>query len=214
MFAFLTLVPDRRRWASPQSRRGRRGRRRRGPAGTPRLRSPGHDQGRGVLEEAGRATTARSPRAGRSWPALTSPGTTRRARSTTRGDAEESARRAIALGGGSGVQVILGRALLSQHRFPEALAVAERAARGDGLANALLCDVLIELGRLDRARAAFAAYPGTDPLDRIALEARMLEAQGDSEALIGRLRELCDLADRMPQLPAELAAWYHVHIST
>ena len=65
--------------------------------------------------------------------------------------AEESARRAMALGGGAGVQVILGRALLSQHRFPEALAVAERAARGDGLANALLCDVLIELGRLDRA---------------------------------------------------------------
>ena len=40
----------------------------------------------------------------------------------------------------------------------------------------------------------------------------MLEAQGDSEALIGRLRELCDLADRMPQLPAELAAWYHVRL--
>jgi tetratricopeptide (TPR) repeat protein len=126
--------------------------------------------------------------------------------------AEESARRAIALGGGAGVQVILGRALLSQHRFPEAFAVAEKAARGDGLANALLCDVLIELGRLDRARAAFSAYPGTDPLDRIALEARMLEAQGDSEALIGRLRELCGLADRMPQLPAELAAWYHVRL--
>lgn len=126
--------------------------------------------------------------------------------------AEESARRAAALGAGSGVRIILGRALLSQHRFPEALEVAERAARADRLANALLCDVLIELGRLDRARAAFAAYPGTDPLDRIALEARMLEAQGDTDALIGRLRELCDLADRMPQLPAGLAAWYHVRL--
>jgi tetratricopeptide (TPR) repeat protein len=40
----------------------------------------------------------------------------------------------------------------------------------------------------------------------------MLEAQGDSEALIDRLRELSDLADRMPQLPAELAAWYHVRL--
>jgi tetratricopeptide (TPR) repeat protein len=68
------------------------------------------------------------------------------------------------------------------------------------------------LGRLDEARVAFSKFPETDPLDRIALEARMLEAQRDSEALIDRLRELSDLADRMPQLPAELAAWYHVRL--
>jgi tetratricopeptide (TPR) repeat protein len=126
--------------------------------------------------------------------------------------AEEAARHALSLRAGSGTLVILGRALLAQHRFPEALEVAERAARVDRSANALLSDVLVELGHLDRARIAFSDYPGTDPLDRIALEARMLEAQGDSDALIDRLRELRDLADRMPQLPAELAAWYHVRL--
>jgi tetratricopeptide (TPR) repeat protein len=126
--------------------------------------------------------------------------------------AEQAARRALGQVAASGTSVILGRALLSQHRFPEALKVAERAARVDPSANALLCDVLIELGRLDEARIAFSKFPGTDPLDRIALEARMLEAQGDSDALIDRLRELTGLADRMPQLPAELAAWYHVRL--
>ncbi|MFO0890358.1 MAG: tetratricopeptide repeat protein [Isosphaeraceae bacterium] len=126
--------------------------------------------------------------------------------------AEDAARRALRLHANPGVLIILGRSLLAQHRFPEALEVAERAARADRMANALLCDVLIEFGQLDRARVAFSTYPGTDPLDRIALEARMLEAQGDVEALIDRQRELRDLADRMPQLPAELAAWYHVRL--
>ena len=160
----------------------------------------------------GPSATARSPQG---WSELARAYLARHHQTGSLDDARRRrgpARRAIALGAGSGVQVILGRALLSQHRFPEALEVAERAARGDRIANALLCDVLIELGHLDRARAAFSAYPGTDPLDRIALEARMLEAQGDSDALIGRLRELSDLADRMPQLPAGLAAWYHVRL--
>jgi tetratricopeptide (TPR) repeat protein len=126
--------------------------------------------------------------------------------------AESAARRSSELHREPGALIILGRSLLSQHRFPEALSVAERAVRSDTSANALLCDVLIELGQLDRARLAFSNCPKTDPLDRIALEARVLEAQGDSEALIDRLRELCNLADQMPHLPPGLAAWYHVRL--
>jgi tetratricopeptide (TPR) repeat protein len=126
--------------------------------------------------------------------------------------AESAARRSSELHPEPGTLIILGRSLLSQHRFPEALSVAERAVQNDPAANALLCDVLIELGQLDRARLAFSNCPKTDPLDRIALEARMLEAQGDSEALIDRLRELCNLADQMPQLPPGLASWYHVRL--
>src|SRR5262249_52683722 len=34
----------------------------------------------------------------------------------------------------------------------------------------------------------------------------------DSEALFDRLRELCNLADQMPQLPPGLASWYHVRL--
>src|SRR5262249_2336146 len=66
--------------------------------------------------------------------------------------AESAARRSSDLHADPGTLVILGRSLLPQHRFPEALAVAKRAVRGNPTANALLCDVLIEIGQLERAR--------------------------------------------------------------
>src|SRR5262245_42389935 len=59
--------------------------------------------------------------------------------------AECAARRSMGIHADPRTSIILGRALLAQHRFPEAREVAERAVRGDRAANALLCDVLIEL---------------------------------------------------------------------
>src|SRR5262245_806441 len=87
--------------------------------------------------------------------------------------AEKAARRATELHASSGSLIVLGRALLSQHRFPEALKVAEQAARKDNSASGLLVDVLIELGHLDRARAISTGLSIADPLDRLALEARL-----------------------------------------
>jgi Flp pilus assembly protein TadD len=127
-------------------------------------------------------------------------------------EAEKAARRAIELHPDPGTMIVLGRALLSQHRFPEALEVAERAARADRAASGLLVDVLIELGELVRAQAIGKGLSISDPLDRLALEARLLEAQGDDEELLSRLRGLRNHARRMPQIPAGLAAWYHVRL--
>lgn len=128
-------------------------------------------------------------------------------------EAEKAARKALTLGPNPSIMIVLGRALLSQHRFPDALEVAEKAAQLDPNANRLLCDVQIELGEMEKARVAASRIPiDTDPLDRVALEARLLEAESNDEVLIARLTELRDMADALPQLPHELASWYRVRL--
>ncbi len=128
-------------------------------------------------------------------------------------EAERAATRALERVIDSGTLVVLGRALLAQHRFGEALVVVEEAAEVDPAAIGLRVDCLLELGELDRAIEAAHGFPAdAEPLTRLTLEARLLEAQGDDEALLDRLRRLCELAAQMPQLPAELASWYHVRL--
>jgi Flp pilus assembly protein TadD len=183
----------------------------------PRMERPPHDPARSSKTVAfWRRRVERDPSGARAWTELAAAHLARHHESGSLAEAVEAekvARKAVELRAGAAAMTILGRALLSQHRFPEALAVAEKAVRVDPSANKLLCDVLVERGEMDKARVAFTRVPAdTDPLDRLALEARMYEAEGRDDALLATLRELRDLADALPQLPHELAAWYHVRL--
>jgi tetratricopeptide (TPR) repeat protein len=127
--------------------------------------------------------------------------------------AERAARRSLDLQsrGNVGALTRLARSLLGQHRFPEALEVAERAATIDPAALLLVADVELELGRDEDARSSFAKS-GVDPeqLNAIILGARFAEADGDLDLAIRRLSDAARQADEMSDLPAETAAWFHV----
>ena len=103
----------------------------------------------------------------------------------------------------------LGRALMAQHRFAEALEVARFAATLDPEASRLVADVQIERGDYDGARKALAASPPTaDDPNYQALRARLEEVEGNVELALRLLREARSLADARPDIPAETVAWY------
>ena len=89
--------------------------------------------------------------------------------------AERAARRSLELQDRGNVVALtrLVRSLLGQHRFPEALEAAGRAAALDPKAWLLVADVELELGRGDKARSAFAQAP-VDPEDLSAIVLRPL----------------------------------------
>ena len=105
----------------------------------------------------------------------------------------------------------LVRSLLGQHRFPEALEAAGRAAALDPKAWLLVADVELELGRGDKARSAFAQAPvDAEDLSAIVLRARFADADGDPDRALHLLREAARQADELSDLPSEAAAWFHV----
>lgn len=109
--------------------------------------------------------------------------------------------------------ILLTRALLTQHRFPEALAVADRAVVLDLDAHRLRTDILLEMGRVAEAQKALAYIPyKSDDLNRRALSARIAEATGHPAAALKLMQEAARIADTQPQLPAEAAAWYHTMV--
>jgi thioredoxin-like negative regulator of GroEL len=126
--------------------------------------------------------------------------------------AEEAARRSLQIQGrkNAAAWTRLGRSLLTQHRFPEALEAAERAAALDTSANRLVADIQIELGDLDRAERALAADPsrGHD-LNSLALGARLDQARGRQTAALRKLQEACAIVANRPDMPAEAVAWTH-----
>ena len=107
----------------------------------------------------------------------------------------------------------LARALLGQHRFPEALAVADRALALDPDAERLRADILLELGEYEPARKALAAIPDEpDDLNLMALRSRFAELDGDNDRAIALLRDAGLLADKLPDMPVESVAWYHTMV--
>jgi tetratricopeptide (TPR) repeat protein len=129
--------------------------------------------------------------------------------------AERAARRSLELQNRGNVVALtrLVRSLLGQHRFPEALEAAGRAAALDPKAWLLVADVELELGRGDKARSAFAQAP-VDPedLSAIVLRARFADADGDPDRALHLLREAARRADELSDLPSEAAAWFHVMV--
>jgi tetratricopeptide (TPR) repeat protein len=107
----------------------------------------------------------------------------------------------------------LARSLLGQHRFPEALEVARRAAELDLAASLLVADIELELGHDQEARAAFAKA-GVDPnhVSALIMRARFAQADGDLDGALRLLRQAARQADELTDLPAEVVAWFHVMV--
>ena len=78
--------------------------------------------------------------------------------------AERAARASLAIRSKLNVAALnkLATALLTQHRFPEALEVANQAAALDPEAQRLRADILLELGDYQAAHKALAQVPGRD----------------------------------------------------
>jgi tetratricopeptide (TPR) repeat protein len=126
--------------------------------------------------------------------------------------AERAARASLAIRTSSNGAALnkLATALLTQHRFPEALDVANRAAARDPEAQRLRADILLELGDYQAARTALKQIPPREEdLNLLALRARFAELEGKTAQSIDLLREAGRIADTLPDMPAEAVAWYH-----
>ena len=129
--------------------------------------------------------------------------------------AEAAARRSLELLKRSNVPALsrLARALLTQHRFPEALAEAERGAAIAPEFFRLVADIDFELGDYDAARAAVAQIPAVkDDLNAKMLQARLEEIDGHPESALRLMETARDLADDAYDMPHEAVAWYHTMV--
>ncbi len=146
--------------------------------------------------------------------------------------AEQAARASLKLRtrGNSAAYFQLSRALLTQHRFAEALRVARRAAVLDPIGLRECADIEIEMGDYaaaerdinasrklvaKRARAVAAIHgdarpvkPDDDPAF-LALVARLNEVRGDSVGQLELLGRAVKLADANPDLPVQSVSWFH-----
>ena len=119
-----------------------------------------------------------------------------------------------------GATLVLARSLLTQHRFPEALAVADRAAKmnnGSATVQELRADILLELGEHSKAEQALAQIifigdSKKNDLSYKALRARMLESKGQFPASLALMKEASLQADQLVDMPVESVAWYHTMI--
>lgn len=128
--------------------------------------------------------------------------------------AESCARRALKLiPQNVGALLKVGRALLAQHKFPEALVMADRALKVDPQAERLRADVLLELGRYSEAGKAISAIPviDRDP-NATALLARWHELHGQSEGALKLWQQSSGDAARNMDLPPESASWFFVKL--
>ncbi len=107
----------------------------------------------------------------------------------------------------------LANALLCQHRFPEALEVADRALVLDPDAQRLRADILLELGEYAAAKKALGQIPDReDDLNLMALRARFAELEGKMDRSIALLKAAGRIADTLPDMPGEAVAWYHTMV--
>ncbi len=129
--------------------------------------------------------------------------------------AEAAARKSLTISSrnNSGSAIRLAQALLAQHRFPEALAVAEAAARADSKAERIVIDIRLELGDYDLATQALQTITTEpDDLNLLALRARFEQIDGRPEQSLQLLREAAKITEGRPDMPAEVVAWYHTMI--
>ena len=129
--------------------------------------------------------------------------------------AEDAARRSLKIlrRGNTSAAIRLARALLAQHRFPEALEVALRAASADSQASRLVADIRLELGDYDDALRAIGPAPAeSDDLNYKALRARFEAIDGSPDRALRLMREAASIVDERPDMPAEAVAWYHTMV--
>ena len=129
--------------------------------------------------------------------------------------AEDAARRSLAILPRNNAAAMnrLARSLLAQHRFPEALEVANRAAALDPEINRLVADIQLELGDYAAAEAALALAPGKpdDPNAKM-LRARIDQIDGKPAEALRLMEEARAIADKSFDMPREAVAWYHTMI--
>jgi tetratricopeptide (TPR) repeat protein len=114
--------------------------------------------------------------------------------------------------------VVLSSALLAQHRFTEARDAARRlvAVEPDVDAyRAMLGETCLELGDYVAAGAAFESISssGRRSLAVAPRLARWAEIRGDTASARTILRDAVKAADRLPDMPREQAAWFHLRLA-
>ncbi|MBW4519870.1 MAG: tetratricopeptide repeat protein [Scytolyngbya sp. HA4215-MV1] len=128
--------------------------------------------------------------------------------------AEQAARRSLTLQprGNAAAALLLASTLLSQHRFQEALQVAneaQQAAPDSVEVAALRASIQMELGNYEAAQQLLQTH-ATDNPGRGAVAARYLELTGHLDSA----RQAIDVAmqemDAFYTNPAEVRAWFHV----
>lgn len=128
--------------------------------------------------------------------------------------AEQAARRSIANRSAHNVaaQQVLASALLAQHRFAEALAVAKRVRETDPSSpsfRATVAEIEMEIGQYDSARVAFASLDSAKTSLAVAPRlARWSEIRGHTDAARRYMRSALATAQRDPLLPREQLAWF------
>lgn len=146
--------------------------------------------------------------------------------------AEQAARASLAIRTNRNGDALfqLSRALLTQHRFAEALKYARFASTKDPVGLRQCADIEMELGdyqaaardieackAIARADALqLAALPNNVHADKpeddpafLSLEARLNELHGDSVGQLRLLSQATKLADANMDMPVESIAWFH-----
>lgn len=111
---------------------------------------------------------------------------------------------------------VLASALLSEHRFADALVVAARLAADDPdrvSYRAARGEIEMELGRYDAARATFDSLaPHSRELPVASRLARWVEIEGHPDEARWRLKGALRDALSRPDLPREQIAWYWLRV--
>jgi tetratricopeptide (TPR) repeat protein len=132
--------------------------------------------------------------------------------------AEAAARRSLKnrASHNAGAANVLQSALLAQHRFAEALRLAQAARDGDPENTALRAavgEIQMELGQYDSARVAFTGLRYSDgDLAVLPRVARWAEIEGDTAKARRLLHTALTTALKEPSLPREQVAWYWLRV--
>lgn len=132
--------------------------------------------------------------------------------------AEEIARRSLRLrrARNGAAFAVLASSLLAQHRFVEALEVAERLVTLDSTsvgAHAMLGEIQLELGRYDAAARSFGTVATRRADPAVAPRyARWEELRGRPENARRLLRLARDAVRRLHATPAEQLAWFQLRL--
>lgn len=110
----------------------------------------------------------------------------------------------------------LTQSLVTQHRFSEALRLADRIAISDPAspqARRLCAEIRVELGDYKGAEAVLARKPILAEDGSLkALRARLLDLRGQGAQALPLLRQAQSEADRNIDLPRENVAWFHLRV--